>query len=251
MRTCKAVKLAGIEVDNVTMPEAMDMLERFISSGKPHLIVTPNPEMIVKAQRETEFKQIISTADLRLPDGISMVVVSRILGVPLAERVSGIDFMLRAIKLSAEKGYRIFLLGSKPGVAETAASRLRSQFPGLKIAGTHHGYFDIKQDREIITLINNAKPDILFAGLGHGRQEKWLSDNLMEINVSAAAGIGGSLDVISGNIKRAPVWAQRLYIEWLYRLVTQPWRARRQVALLQFLWLVFRPNFTYNNAKRG
>lgn len=247
-----SIQLAGIDIDNVTMPEALDLLEQFIASGRPHLIVTPNPEMIVNAQSDPEFKKIINTADLRLPDGISLVVVSRILNVfrrdkatpcLLKERVSGIDFMLKALELSSKKGYRIFLLGSAPGVANEAVKKLLQQFPGLNIVGAHHGYFSDVETQNIASQINRSKPDILFAGLGHDRQEKWLSAHLL---APACIGIGGSLDVLSGRVKRAPKIVQMLYIEWLYRLVTQPWRWKRQIALIKFLWLVLRPKIFYN-----
>jgi len=243
------VKLLDIQIDNLTMQEALARLEEFVSSKKPHLIVTPNPEMIVDAQTKPAFKALINSADLRLPDGISMVVVSKILGIPLKERVSGIDFMLKACALSAQKGYRVFLLGSQPGIARKAAEMLVHDYPGLNIAGSHHGYFKPEDDMAIVARIKNAKPDILFAGLGHGRQERWLAEYLLELNVPACAGIGGSLDVISGEKKRAPRWAQSLYIEWLYRLICEPWRCRRQAALIKFLWLVFGPGFFYNRNK--
>ena len=166
-----------------------------------------------------------------------MVVVSRLLARPLRERVTGIDFLLRAAELSARRGYKLFLLGSAPGVADQAADRLVKSYPGLKICGTHHGYFKPEDDQAIVTQIQDAKPDILFAGLGAGRQEKWLYDHLKQLGVAAAMGVGGSLDVIAGIKKRAPRIIQVLYIEWLYRLITEPWRWRRQLALPQFLWL--------------
>jgi N-acetylglucosaminyldiphosphoundecaprenol N-acetyl-beta-D-mannosaminyltransferase len=195
--------------------------------------------MIVAAQKDQELKEIINNASLRLPDGISMVVVSRILGRPLRERVSGIDFMLKAVELSSQRGYKLFLLGGKPGIAQEAGLKLIEQFPGLNIVGTHHGYFTESEEKQIITQIKDTKPDILFAGLGAGHQEKWLAKHLNELNIPVCVGVGGSFDVISGKKKRAPKWIQRLYIEWLYRLITEPERWKRQLALPKFLWLMF------------
>src|SRR3989338_2755894 len=135
------VDFAGVKVDNVTLKEALEKVNSFIASGGPHLIVTPNPEMIVAAQDDAELKSILNSADLRVPDGISMVVVSRILGIPLKERVTGIDLMLKLIEICAREGHTIFLLGSAPGVAEDAAENLLNNYPGLRIAGTYNGYF--------------------------------------------------------------------------------------------------------------
>jgi N-acetylglucosaminyldiphosphoundecaprenol N-acetyl-beta-D-mannosaminyltransferase len=205
------------------------------SPGKPHLIATPNPEMIVAAQDDTELREILNNASLRVPDGISMVVVSRILGTPLKERVSGIDLMLKLIAASASQGYKIFLLGSAPGVAEEAARSLLARYPGLQIVGTQHGYF-AGDDTETLKKIMHSEPDLLFCGLGAGRQEKWLNHHLSELK-TVGLGIGGSLDVISGRKKRAPRWVQALYIEWLYRLFTEPQRWQRQLALPKFLYL--------------
>jgi len=194
-----------------------------------------NPELIVAAQDDGELRDILNNASLRVADGISMVVVSRLLGTPLRERVSGIDLLLKLAAVSAVKGYKLFLAGSAPGVAEEAARQLLKTYPGLKIVGTYHGYFG-GDDSELIKMILHSEPDILFCGFGGGRQEKWLNHHLAELKV-VGMGIGGSLDVISGRKKRAPGWVQALYIEWLYRLLTEPQRWQRQLALPKFLWL--------------
>lgn len=230
------VSLAGVMVDNLTLAEATERVERFIISGQPHLITTPNPEIIVACQQDQELRKIINNSDLRVADGISMVVVSRLIGTPLKERVSGIDLMIEMVKKASTNGYSIFLLGSAPGVAAKAAAKLKTLYPELKIVGTHHGYFS-GDDSEVVKSIKAAAPQLLFVGLGAGRQERWLNHHLTGLGVPAAMVIGGSLDVISGTKKRAPLWAQRLYIEWLYRLLTEPKRWRRQLALPKFLYL--------------
>lgn len=233
--TEKIVSFSGILVDNITLAAATTRVEDYIRSGQAHLVVTPNPEIIVTAQTDSELRQILNNAALRVPDGISMVVVSRILRTPLLERVSGIDLMLELIELSNEKGYKIFFLGGAPGVAAEAKQKLLAEFPNLNIVGTHDGYF--KDDIAIIAEIQAAKPDLLFVGLGGGRQERWLAQHLQELQVPVGMAIGGSLDVISGRKKRAPRWAQALYIEWLYRLFSEPSRWKRQLALPKFLYL--------------
>jgi N-acetylglucosaminyldiphosphoundecaprenol N-acetyl-beta-D-mannosaminyltransferase len=233
------IELAGIKIDNVTMAEAIKKLEDFILEKSPHLIVTPNPEIIVNAQADEELRNILNNAHLRLPDGISMVVVSQILGRPLKERVTGIDFLNRAVEVSARKGFRVYLLGGAPGVADAAAKILKAKYANLIIAGTQHGYFKPEEEQAVIDSIRNSHPDILFAGLGMGKQEKWLARNLNELNVPAGVGVGGSFDVISGLKQRAPKWMQDLYIEWLFRLFAEPDRWKRQLALPKFLWLAF------------
>ncbi len=231
----KTIDFAGIKVDNITLKEALTKVEEFMSSNRPHFIATPNPEIIVTAQEDEELKNIINNADLRIPDGISMLVVSRILQTPLKERVSGIELMLKLVEFCSVTHKKIFLLGSKPGVAEEAAANLVKIFPGVQIVGSRDGYF--KNDMEIVNQIKAAKPDILFIGLGAGRQEKWLIRHLKTLNIPVSMVIGGSLDIISGRKKRAPKWIQKLYIEWLYRLITEPNRWKRQLALPKFLGL--------------
>lgn len=225
----ETVNFSGIKVDNVTLEEALSKVKEFLSSGSHHLIVTPNPEIIVASQNDPELRGIINSASLRVPDGISMVVVSKILGKPLKERVAGIDLMMKVVGLKK----KVFLLGGEPGVAEEAAGKL----PGANIVGTYHGYFE--EDAEVLKKIRDTRPDILLVGLGAGRQEKWISGHLKELDVPVSMVIGGSLDVISGRKKRAPEWIQKLYIEWLYRLFTEPKRWKRQLALPKFLWLTF------------
>ncbi|MEA3493399.1 MAG: WecB/TagA/CpsF family glycosyltransferase [Candidatus Margulisiibacteriota bacterium] len=226
------VDFAGIEVDNITLEGAVSKVKEFVASGKPHLIVTPNPEIIVASQKYPELKEIINSADLRVPDGISMVVVSRMLKNPLKERVSGIDLMLQICK---ETNFKIYLLGGEPGVAVEAAGKLTKKCPGLNVVGNTDGYFI--DDQKVIKGIRDTKPDILFVGLGAGRQERWIKKHLQGLNVPVCMVIGGSLDVISGRKKRAPKWTRKLYIEWLYRLVSEPKRWKRQLALPKFLYL--------------
>jgi len=237
----QTIELCGVKIDDLDLNEALLRLEAFISDGDPHLITTPNPEMIVAAQEDETLKNILNNSHLRLPDGISMVVVSRLLGRPLKERITGIDFLLAVSGLSARKGYKIFLLGGEAGVAEAAAGMLLARHKGVNICGWHDGFF--KDDGIIIKELLEAKPDILFAGLGAGKQEKWLARNLLSMGVPVCVGVGGSFDVIAGKKRRAPKWIQGLYIEWLYRLITEPARWKRQLALPRFLWLVFRPRF--------
>ncbi|MBI5399328.1 WecB/TagA/CpsF family glycosyltransferase [Candidatus Saganbacteria bacterium] len=231
---------AGVKVDNLTIAEATAQIITWLEAKTPRMIVTPNPEIIVACQTDPELMTIINQADLAVPDGISMVVVSRILGRPLKERVSGIDLMLDLLAKVAPLGKKVFLLGSAPEVAEAAKLELEKRFSGLDIVGAENGYFS--DDLAVINKINVTRTDLLFVGLGAGRQELWLNRYLKTLNIPVCMVIGGSLDVISGRKKRAPRWARALYIEWLYRLVTEPNRWKRQIALPKFLWLMFWPH---------
>jgi N-acetylglucosaminyldiphosphoundecaprenol N-acetyl-beta-D-mannosaminyltransferase len=231
----ETVNFAGIKVDNITLDDAVAKVEAFAASEKPKLIVTPNPEIIVSSQKDPELREIINNADLRIPDGISMVVVSKIKRKPLKERVTGIDLMLKIVEMSSKKRLKIFLLGGKPGIAQESAAKLIERFPGISIVGTYDGYF--KDDQRVIGMIKDTRPDILFVGLGGGRQERWLDKYLNQLNIPVSMVIGGSMDVISERKKRAPKLFQKLYIEWLYRLLTEPTRWKRQLALPKFLWL--------------
>jgi N-acetylglucosaminyldiphosphoundecaprenol N-acetyl-beta-D-mannosaminyltransferase len=232
------IDFAGIKIDNLSLSEAAARVEELLLSESSHLIVTPNPEIIVASQKDPDLKNIVNQASLRVPDGISMVVVSRILGKPLKERVAGIDLMLKILEKQI-KTLKVFLLGGEPGVAEGAAQKLAERFSTIQIVGAQNGYF--QNNSEIVSKIKAAKPDILFVGLGAGRQEKWIYRHLAELQTKVCMAVGGSFDVISGRKKRAPKWMRTLYVEWLYRLVKEPKRLKRQLALPKFLWLMFLP----------
>ncbi len=229
------IKLANIEVDNVTMKDALLKVEEFFLEKKPKLIVTPNPEIIVSCEKDEELKNIINTAALRLPDGISMVVVSKLLGKPLKERVTGIDFLVSLCGLAEKKGWKVFLLGSKTEVIMAAAENLSKKFPRLNIVGAENGFFC--NSDAMVSKIKDSGADIVFAGLGGGKQERWLYENINKMGVFAGVGVGGSFDVLSGMKKRAPSWVQKVYLEWLYRLFTEPSRWKRQLALPKFLYI--------------
>lgn len=224
-------KILGVDIDNVTMDEAVGITDGFFGGGV-HTVFTPNPEIIMLAQKDSQFKDILNRADLLLADGIGVVIASKLVNRPLPERVAGYDYVCRLFN----SGRSFYLFGSKPGVAETAAERLGEM--GVNIVGTHHGYFD--DDNEIINDINQKKPDILLVCLGAPKQEKWIDDNKDKLNVSLCVGVGGTLDVISGNVRRAPVFFQRAGVEWLYRAFSQPSRFVRLAVIPKFLTDVLR-----------
>lgn len=230
------INILGVRIDNIDSDAGIRKVESFINSGKPRLILTPNPEIIMSAGKDQKLLKLLNSSDLNLPDGIGIVAAAKILGSPVRGRLTGIDFMASILDLCRRRGYSVFLLGGKPGVADEAAEKME----GIRIAGTHHGYFSDGDDAAIVEQIKRTKPDVLFAGLGSPRQEFWLSKYYKDIGASVNMVIGGSLDVLSGRMKRAPKLMRNTGIEWLYRLAKEPKRLRRQTSLARFAWAVIR-----------
>lgn len=226
----------GVRIDNVTMEQAVERIRGFVAKkDKPHLVVTCNPEMVMTAYTDQLLAEILRRADLVVPDGIGVVWASRILQRPLAERVPGIELMEAVLAAAAQSGWRVFLLGAEPGVAERAGAEMQKAFPGLNIVGQHHGFFDKTTEPQVLELIRRTQPHILLVALGVPRQEKWAAAHLASLKVPVAIGVGGSFNVWAGVDKRAPLWIRRIHLEWLYRLLRQPWRFRRALAIPQFM----------------
>ena len=235
-----SITILGVRVDDVTYEETLARIEAFIQEDRPHQVVTVNPEFIVAAQSDAEFREILNGADLALPDGIGIVWASRLLNRrrPLRERVAGSDLVPRVAALAAGRGCRLFLLGAAPGVAKAAAERLRAQYPGLTIAGTHAGSPSPDEEDGIVALVREARPHVLFVAYGAPAQDRWIARNLARLGVPVCMGVGGAFDFIAEVAVRAPVWMQRLGLEWLHRLWREPWRWRRMLALPRFVWMV-------------
>lgn len=227
------VDILGVGFDNMTMEEALDRGMELLERDGPHLVVTPNAEIVQLANRDREFMEIIAGADLVIPDGIGVIYASKILGRPIKTRVPGCDFAAGLMERMAESGHSLYLLGAKSGVAEEAAARLREAYPGLVICGTHDGYF--KEDGPVAEEIRRSGADAVFVCLGAPKQEKWISQNGAATGASLLIGLGGSLDVFSGRVERAPAFWQKVNLEWLYRGLRDPKRLKRIVKLPLFL----------------
>ncbi len=225
----------GVRVHNVDNAEALSLLDAFVQEGSPRHVVTVNPEFVMAAQRMPEFERVINDADLALPDGVGLLLAARIQGARMKERVTGVDTVTGAAALAARRGYRLFLLGAAPGVAEETARRLKESNPELKVAGTYAGSPAPEEEEEIVARIKAAAPDILFVAYGAPKQDFWIARNLPRLNVPVAMGVGGAFDFIAGRTRRAPEWVQRAGLEWLHRLIHEPWRWRRMLALPRFL----------------
>lgn len=232
------VVILGVPVDNVTEQETLARIEAFVENGRPHQVITVNPEFVMAARSDAKFFRVLKGADLSLPDGVGLLWAAGFLGAPLSERVAGVDTVRGIASLATGRGYRLFLLGGAEGVAEAAAMRLEEENPGLKVAGTYAGSPDPKEEEEIVEMIRAARPHVLLVAYGAPQQDLWIYRNLGRLGVPVAMGVGGAFDFISGKAKRAPGWMQRWGLEWLHRLLHEPWRWRRMVALPKFVWLV-------------
>ena len=234
----RGVRILGVWVDDVTYEEMLARLDAFIAAGGAHQVATMNPEFVIAAHRDAEFRAALDAAALCLPDGVGLLWAGRLLGHPLRQRVTGSDGIWHIAELAARRGYRLFLLGAAPGVAEEAARRLCDQYPGLVVASTYAGSPAAEEESAIVERIRNARADILLVAYGHPRQEKWLARNLVRSGAAVGLGVGGAFDFVAGVAVRAPRWMRRLGLEWLYRLWREPWRWQRMLALPQFAALV-------------
>ncbi len=240
------VAILNVNIHALTNAQTLTIIEDFIASGQPHQLVTVNPEFVVAAQSDAEFRHIINRAALALPDGVGLLKAARFLGtIPLPERVPGSDLVIRLAALSHQKGYRIYFLGAQEGVAEKAVENLKNMYPRLQVAGCYAGSPAPEENEAIVQRILSTRPDILLVAYGAPRQDKWIARNLNRLQVPVCIGIGGAFDFVAGTTKRAPVWLQRIGLEWLHRLLMQPWRWKRiWNAVPRFSWLVFWSRFS-------
>ena len=236
----KSLQILGCRLDAVDAHQAEQQILALAKQGAGAQIVTLGTEMVVHAQRDAEFRAVVNAAALSLCDTVGLLAVARRRGAPLAERVTGVELVERLCAQAASQGLPVYLLGGAYGVADAAAAGLRARFPGLVVAGTHDGYFVENQSAEVAGAIRASGARLLFVGMGFPRQELWLAQHLSQTGCGAGIGVGGSFDVIAGKIERAPKTVRRLGLEWLYRLVREPRRWRRQLALPRFVWLVAR-----------
>lgn len=223
----------GVGFDNVTKAEAVERALELIDAREGRYVVTPNPEIVMLAKENPALKEALAGADIVLPDGAGIVKGAAILGRPMKEKVPGIDFACGVMARLAERGGSVYLFGAKPGVAEAAAETLRTKFHGLVISGTSNGYFS--DDGPIIEKIKDAAPDFLLVCLGAPKQELWMAKMSGKLPVGLMVGLGGSLDVFAGTVKRAPEAWQKLDLEWLYRLLKEPRRIGRMMKLPLFV----------------
>ncbi len=237
------VSIFGVNIFNIDFNEATEIVKNFLKEDKIHKIYTPNTEIVMEARDNEEIRAIINSGDLIIADGIGLIYGSRMKKKPLKERVTGFDISMELIDIANKEGYSLYLLGAKPGVAKRAAENLKKDYPNLNVVGHHDGYFkgthigmkNHEEEIQVIEEINSLKPDIIFLGLGFPKQELWINEYANKLNSKLIIGNGGVIDIISGDMKRAPDIFIKLNLEWFYRLITNPSRIARQMAIPKFL----------------
>lgn len=239
-KTAGSIRILGVRVEALTYDDLLAAIGNFVLEGTPHQIATVNPEFVMEAQGNAAFRDVLEGSDLCVADGVGLLWAARRQGNSLPERVTGSDGVPLIAERAAQMGWRLFLLGAASGVAERTAQILVDRYAGLEIAGTLSGSPADTEAREIVAMIRAASPHILFVAFGAPQQDLWIARHCDALRVPVMMGVGGAFDHISGVRLRAPKWVQRLNLEWLFRLFTQPWRWRRQLALPRFVWAVVR-----------
>jgi len=234
------LSILGVPIHPVSNEDFLDWTARFIAAGRPRQICTANPEFVMTAQQRPDFMTVLQHADLVLADGVGLLWAAKRQGRILPERVTGSDGIYRLAERAAGAGWRLFLLGAQPGVAEKTAAILQARYPGLMIAGTWPGSPRDEDYPEIARRIGAARPDILLVAYGAPAQDLWIARHKDDLGAPVNMGVGGAFDFVAGVQKRAPAWLIRLNLEWLWRLIMQPWRWRRQLDLPRFVWRVIR-----------
>ena len=242
----ESIEIFGVKVHNTTLDEATRTVESYLKGERLNLIYTPNTEIVMAAKEDKKLRDLLNQGNLITADGIGLIYGSKMKKKPLKERVTGFDLSINLLKIADENKYSLYLLGGKDGVAKSAATNIQKNYPNIKIAGYHHGYFKGSHtgDKEhldeikIVDEINSLNPDIIFVGLGFPKQEIWIDSNKNKIKARIIIGNGGVMDILSGNAKRAPDIYQKLGLEWLYRLIKEPSRIKRQMVLPKFMLTV-------------
>ena len=228
-------QIMGVNIFKKDFDAAFTEFVHFTKGNRIRMIFTPNTEFVMMAQKDHEFKSILNSSDLNIPDGFGLILASRINKLGIHEKIAGIDFMDKILEFCDKTSASIFILGSAEGNAELAAKNINKKYKHIEIKGTYHGYFGKQDELHIVDLINEKKPDILFVALGAPRQEKWIYENSKLLNVQVAMGVGGSIDVWAGKSKRAPKVFINLGLEWFYRLIMQPKRIFRMLVIPRFM----------------
>jgi N-acetylglucosaminyldiphosphoundecaprenol N-acetyl-beta-D-mannosaminyltransferase len=240
-RPSPRVSVAGVPIDIVTESEVIQRVMTFVAGVECRQIVTANPLMILAAEKDPPLRAAFDGADLVVPDSVGVQWAARLQGRRLT-KISGIDLMDTLCAQAAKHGWRVFFLGAAPGVAETAANILAKRHGGLRVVGTHHGYFiNGKSEEEVIELIAKTTPDLLFVALSTPFQDGWIHKNRARLGAKVSMGVGGSFDVISGRLRRAPAWMRSAHLEWLFRLIQEPFRFSRMLPLPLFVLKVSFP----------
>ncbi len=244
------ITLRGIDFDNVTMKEAIDLADRALKENRQTVVYTPNAEIAQLAAEEDKFREILCNADILLPDGAGIVLASEIMKTPLKEKVAGVEFGEQILALAAKNHYSVFFLGGKPGIAELAAQKKKEKYPDLSIVGTQDGYYKKEgiENDAVLQKINKSGAQILFVCLGAPLQEKWIDKNKNRLfSAKLIMGLGGTLDIFAETVRRAPKFFIRARLEWFYRLLKDPKRIGRTMKLPKYILGTYREKFFSRN----
>jgi N-acetylglucosaminyldiphosphoundecaprenol N-acetyl-beta-D-mannosaminyltransferase len=234
------VRIYGVPISKMNMAQTVGYVTAAIERGTPTQVVTANPIIVMTGLGNPAYMRMLREADLVVPDGAGLVWAAGYVGQPVAERVAGIDLMGELMKVGAERGWKVYLLGAAPGVAEAAAGKLQQQYPGITVVGSRDGYFKDEEDEAVIDHIVAQAPHLLFVARSVDNQDIWIAKYKDRLGVPLMMGVGGSFDVLSGRIKRAPKLFRRLRLEWLHRLLLEPSRLPRMLVLPKFALKVIR-----------
>lgn len=236
----KTINIYGLPIDVVSMEIAFERFKQMIDKPAFSFICTPNPEIVMVAQDDKELMGALKSSDMNIPDGVGLIIASKIHKLGLVERVTGADMMEKILEFCNYSRKSVYILGGKPGIAEMAVDNIKKKYENVEIKGYRHGYFKTDEEDSIIESINKVSPDILFVSLGAPKQEKWMYKHRKDLNVKVAIGVGGCVDIWAGTSKRAPKIFRVLGLEWLYRLIKEPWRFKRMMVLPKFMIQVLR-----------
>lgn len=240
------LELFGVPINHINCQQVIERIEYFIKEEGTHFIVTPDTLAILRARKDKQYFNIVKAADLVTPDGSGILWATAFLNAPLPERITGIDMINHICTLAVQKNYKLYLLGAEAEIIKNAVKNLKNKFPGINIVGYHHGYFDVEGNSDsssnneniIINEILEKQPDFLLVGMGVPKQEIWIYKNKDILKIPVCIGIGGSFDVISGKITRAPLWMRNHGMEWVFRLIKEPKRIKRMINLPYFMLIV-------------
>ncbi|MBR4087225.1 MAG: WecB/TagA/CpsF family glycosyltransferase [Clostridia bacterium] len=230
-----SVSILGLPIQNVTMSEAVNDVYGFFGARESKIVVTPNAEILQMYSTDPAMKEALEKADYIVPDGVGVLLAAKRLGTPLKEKVAGVELSRNLLEKAAKEGGNVYLLGAKPGVAAEAKRCLEEEIPGISIVGVRDGYFKPEDEPAIIEEINALDVDMLFVCLGAPKQELWMAEHKSDLKIGVMLGLGGSLDIFSHTLKRAPQWMINCRIEWLYRVIKEPYRIGRIASLPKFL----------------
>ena len=236
----RGVTILGVSFASLTFESALDVLESYLKTQQNHIVVTPNPEGVMLTRRNPDFADAVKQADLRLADGTGIVLAARVKKTPLPQRVRGVDVAFALFERLSKKGkFTAYFLGAAPGVAEAAKKRMEKKYPGLQVVGTQHGFFPSSEEEKVLADIRAKKPDLLLVCTGMPRSEIWAVKH-KDLPAKITLCLGGTLDIMGGNVKLAPAWLRAIGMEWLYRLLTQPSRAKRMLDIPRFVLAVLK-----------